>query len=518
MRKKLLFILIIIILATLSLSACGKKLSSIDLASRGFTLTVTYDCLGGKIQDQNVRVIYTQEDSYLLEPSGSTNLVEPIKLGYVLEGWYTSYTIINLELGDIDGNRLFGEENKWNFVTDKLGSESIILYAYWSNQKTVTWKYNNGQSDIVWKVNPYVLIPRPSIEPTKTGYTFVDFYKDEALTEKWDFAKDTLAGDVVNANIYARWLSGTYIRINKVSGLMDKTTGKSKITSTGKYILGQDLDLEGANFVPSCVTIRSSFTGEFLGNGYSISNYTIDVNSNAPTGASYGFIGFIDHAVITDLTINNCIMIINSESLKPANIGIIAGTSTNNSVISNCSVNGAIYNEEVSNSTGLINAGGILGKGVVLISNCYSEVNININNSEGNFSGGIIGSGELSSTINNSISNSTVSIGEGTAGSIAGSFLGTITRSVLIDDQDDDAVFYDGINSSNEQLLIFTANDLLENYEIITAWLNGATFTSEDEFIIGSETNTVDVNGDLEADYIMWLNVEDEFPVLWYTN
>lgn len=54
---------------------------------------------------------------------------------------------------------------------------------------------------IVVPVGTAVSVNRPSPDPVKTGYTFVDWYEDKECIRLWDFSK-TITGDV---SIYAKW-------------------------------------------------------------------------------------------------------------------------------------------------------------------------------------------------------------------------------------------------------------------------------------------------------------------------
>ena len=59
-------------------------------------------------------------NSYLFEPSGTTNmLIQPIKDGYILAGWYTSKEEIFDEQGDVIGYS-FRAEDRWDFNEDRV--------------------------------------------------------------------------------------------------------------------------------------------------------------------------------------------------------------------------------------------------------------------------------------------------------------------------------------------------------------------------------------------------------------
>lgn len=47
----------------------------------------------------------------------------------------------------------------------------------------------------------------PPPEPTRTGHTFAGWYKDEALTEPWDFENDVVTGEMV---LFAKWDLNSY--------------------------------------------------------------------------------------------------------------------------------------------------------------------------------------------------------------------------------------------------------------------------------------------------------------------
>ncbi|WP_286926286.1 InlB B-repeat-containing protein [Lysinibacillus sp. UBA6686] len=59
------------------------------------------------------------------------------------------------------------------------------------------------------------------IKPIKTGYTFVDWYKDAGFTTKWDFATEVITADTM---LYAKWKVNSY-------GVTFNTNGGSAVTS-----------------------------------------------------------------------------------------------------------------------------------------------------------------------------------------------------------------------------------------------------------------------------------------------
>ena len=74
------------------------------------------------------------------------------------------------------------------------------------NTLTVTFEENGGSAvtDITGlSYNATITAPAA---PTKTGYTFAGWYKDENCTTQWDFGSDTVTEDIT---LYAKWTANT---------------------------------------------------------------------------------------------------------------------------------------------------------------------------------------------------------------------------------------------------------------------------------------------------------------------
>ena len=86
-----LLITILVVTMSLFLSSCSTVGKAGDPGDWGYDCLVTYQALGGVVNNREVRETYYMKNSYLFKPSGSTNmLIEPIRDGYVLAGWYTN--------------------------------------------------------------------------------------------------------------------------------------------------------------------------------------------------------------------------------------------------------------------------------------------------------------------------------------------------------------------------------------------------------------------------------------------
>ena len=104
--------------------------------------------------------------------------------------------------------------NGWNKTADGTGaklSESTVdlnlHQAYADMDYTVTFD-SQGGSDVspVSPIKYKSKVTKPT-DPTREGYTFDTWYKEESCTNKWDFDKDTVQGDTT---LYAKFEANTY--------------------------------------------------------------------------------------------------------------------------------------------------------------------------------------------------------------------------------------------------------------------------------------------------------------------
>jgi uncharacterized repeat protein (TIGR02543 family) len=116
--------------------------------------------------------------------SGSTvtRPTDPTYLGYTLAGWYTESSCTN----------------RFNFTTPV--DADITLYAKWVIGYPVTFETNGGSSIEDQVVTEGNTATRPT-DPTKAGYTFVNWYSDSGLTTVFNFST------IINSTttIYAKW-------------------------------------------------------------------------------------------------------------------------------------------------------------------------------------------------------------------------------------------------------------------------------------------------------------------------
>ena len=143
---------------------------------------------------------------------------------YTCEGWYTSdsYT------------------TKWNFQTDKV-QESMTLYAKWEQAFSVNYYLTDGEMCELKRtlsVAKNGLVQK--LDAVAQGYELLGYYKDEALTEGFDFNTPIVS----DTNVYIKRSSYIYLDaefIAKNFTGVAAESGKNGSSFGGiEYIEGED--------------------------------------------------------------------------------------------------------------------------------------------------------------------------------------------------------------------------------------------------------------------------------------
>ena len=203
-----LILLILILAASIFLGGCATTGKPPNPGDWGYDCLVTYNALGGVVNNREVRETFYMKNSYLFEPSGSTNmLIEPIRDGYILVGWYTDKEDVVAEDGSI--SYLFKEENRWDFDTDRV-EEDMTIYARWIPQGKV--KYVDPETDEVKfskditgndAIQP--LTPAAEALIAKPGKTFDGYYANSELTIPFPFGEFEFREPILsNEEVYAQ--------------------------------------------------------------------------------------------------------------------------------------------------------------------------------------------------------------------------------------------------------------------------------------------------------------------------
>ncbi len=109
---------------------------------------------------------------------------DPTKTGYVFKGWYKEEACTTA----------------WNFENDVVNSNTT-LYIKWVKLHTITLISDTGISTTITAEDNSII--NPPVAPTKTGYTFDGWYKEEARTTAWNFSTEKITSDTT---LYAKWI------------------------------------------------------------------------------------------------------------------------------------------------------------------------------------------------------------------------------------------------------------------------------------------------------------------------
>ncbi len=254
----------------------------------------------------------------------------------------------------------FDEADRWNFSQNRIGTETMTLYARWEKKLTVVWNFNDGAGGILEYKNGVQQIsilrgqpiPKTQRIPEKPGHTFTYWYKDAELTQLWDFAADVFpeSADVSLLNLYAGHAEGSYTRVLSLSDLL-----RIKDNPAAKYLLLDDIALGSEDL--SAVT----FTGVLSGCGHTISGLSINASNTRLVGITrLGLFGAIQGAVIENLAVEGEIRV-QAASSGELQLGAIAGADLGGSSIKNCNTNVRIYSPGAACSSN-ISAGAYTGR------------------------------------------------------------------------------------------------------------------------------------------------------------
>ncbi|KQL36350.1 hypothetical protein AN960_17205 [Bacillus sp. FJAT-25509] len=204
----------------------------------------------------------------------------------------------------------------WDFTNSIYSAKT--LYGTWKPAK-YTVIYDTQDAGLVVSVKAEYNSLLDETKPTRTGYTFVGWYKDAELKTPWNFATDKVSGDMV---LYAKWKVNSYtVHFNSNGGsqVADKTANYNTgitaptTTRTGYTFVGWYEDAAGNvawNFAKDKVTNDTTLYAKWKINSYKVSyvsnggstvpaqtaNYNSVINLPKPTKAGYTFAGWYKDA------------------------------------------------------------------------------------------------------------------------------------------------------------------------------------------------------------------------------
>lgn len=184
----------------------------------------------------------------------------------------------------------------------------------------------------------------------------------------------------------------------------------------GDFILMGDVDLSDVDWAP-VGSVDKPFTGKFNGNGYSISNLTLNVDNGTAT-ENVGFFASTSDATISNVLLDNVTVNTPATYNKGAVgtlIGVAADTNIDNVTVRNSSVQG---HQKTGGLIGSITTNGSATNTKI------TNVNIDCDVNSAYYSGGLVGYvetlGNSSLVIENSVVNGNVSASKKAAGGFIG--------------------------------------------------------------------------------------------------
>ncbi|WP_136605344.1 InlB B-repeat-containing protein [Paenibacillus dokdonensis] len=111
--------------------------------------------------------------------SNATAPASPTRIGYTFTGWDVSFANVTASM--------------------------TVTAQYKANEYTVNFESDEGSAVGAIHGDYGTLITAPT-DPTRTGYHFDGWYKEAAITNKWDFANDTMP--VGGTTLHAKWIAG----------------------------------------------------------------------------------------------------------------------------------------------------------------------------------------------------------------------------------------------------------------------------------------------------------------------
>lgn len=332
----------------LTLTGCKSEAAYIK---QGYTQKVIYDLGEGFCRTNNrethTLTLYYKPGSYITDFSQSRDYTfirnGDENVSYELEGWYLD--------AEFTEEVIFDE---YTLPTDK--DVTVTIYAKWEeifNKHFEIYYWDESESDnftlltsLQWELNkPFTYSDAQIVHPGEETYTYIEAYKDEAMTELID---DTyvLTKNSENLPIYTKWIKGNYKVINTAA---DYSNYFNRYVFAYDMYLNADIDVGNLNL--SNIALLDGRT--ILGNNHTISNlnYTTlkgEGNSKA-TVTLGGFADKIQNCTIKDLNIVNATYTLDVVMCRYLCFGVLAGEIVS-STIENVSISGQfVYSDNTLN-------------------------------------------------------------------------------------------------------------------------------------------------------------------------
>lgn len=284
---------------------------------------VTLNANGGLMgSSRTIDYILSEKGSYMLKPGetyGTVSVTNAARTGYTLLGWFRGE--------ETDGEVTLGAE--FNFDTEKVYEERLTLYAGWTKSNAFIIRYDDQQRTVYARDDGSFRQPN-----SYSGYTIIDYYWDEALTQKVEFDDRgySLNNPEFNSErdeimVYTDWLKGNYTLVRTAADMIGIKA------NSNLYLLG-DVDLSG-----TATNVVDVFLGTIEGNGFTISNWSV-ARTTPGTETNFGLFTQLSGAAFRNVTFENCTVtspvFISSAMVNRAHyLGFLAGSADETTVFEN---------------------------------------------------------------------------------------------------------------------------------------------------------------------------------------
>ncbi len=381
MRKKIKSTLFVLMTAAscLFMAGCADERTPYEINdSENYCVSVKFDANGGTFTTNTSIIVDSfniddmdknsngQAEIALISPDNKVrgnDAFEAVKNGYFLAGWYQSRTETGV---DEDGNPIYTYSDMWDFDSDLLKVDTskeyssaepvMTLYAAWVPMFEIEfYDLASGEYMSSYTFDPTlgeeIFIPYWSAEtgavemqkfPAKSGYTFNGVYADAEGTTlietqllefngSVDYETGTATDNVMK--LYIDYVEGEWYHIYTVDQFIDNAS------VNGCYEIHADLDFTGKNWPTSLM--HGNFAGTINGNGYSFMNIELAQTNNSKVNSGL-FGNLTETAKISDLTFNDVNFTIKSGTrVTGATFGLLAGTLSNDAVLTNVNITGS---------------------------------------------------------------------------------------------------------------------------------------------------------------------------------
>lgn len=353
-RRKIVLPILLIALAALGVfvfAACSDDVTEETFKARGYNVAVNYDFQGGTVNNKGSVRILVKENSKLPAPKvGSGGIGVPAKEGYSFKGFYVAETDKDGNVLRDDNDNIIVSDTEWDFKADTVENKEVTLCAKWWDNYKIVLHYgdnykNEAQVDLPRNVDGSPIGVYESSLKVK-DFTFLsynlikDSTNEATAIEKYpyDFSSIVSEGDSLNIDVWGKSLDGNYILVSAAKDLSISSVGEQ----TNYYLL-DDIDMAGKVYddEKSNIKLPKSYSGKFIGNGHTISNFTINLKVLDKTYDSFGLFRKLgDGAEISDVTFKDITLSydISDASITSYHLGMLAGQSGADVVVKNVNI------------------------------------------------------------------------------------------------------------------------------------------------------------------------------------